>query len=236
MALPKLNTPKYKMKLPSTGKVVNYRPFLVKEEKLLLIATETGDQDEIISAITTIIKECTDLTDINKLPTFDIEYVFLQIRTKSVGEEVEVNVMCPDDGETEVKVAIPLDEIQVQKTRGHKTELKLDDNIILTMGYPTLKTFVELNFGDEQPGVEQMFNMAATCVQSIADTEQVYDCADTPKAELLEFFDGMSSSQFKKIQEFFETMPKLSHTLQVTNPKTKVESEVKLEGLSAFFA
>lgn len=235
MALPKLNTPKYKMKLPSTGKVVNYRPFLVKEEKLLLIATETGDQDEIIAAITNIIKECTDLTDINKLPTFDIEYVFLQIRTKSVGEEVEVNVMCPDDGETEVKVAIPLDEIQVQKTRGHKAELKLDDNIILTMGYPTLKTFVELNFGDEQPGVEQMFNMAATCVQSIADTEQVYDCANTPKAELLEFFDGMSSSQFKKVQEFFETMPKLSHTIQVVNPKTKVESEVKLEGLSAFF-
>ena len=236
MALPKLNTPKYKMKLPSTGKVVNYRPFLVKEEKLLLIATETGDQDEIIAAITNIIKECTDLTDINKLPTFDIEYVFLQIRTKSVGEEVEVNVMCPDDGETEVKVAIPLDEIQVQKTRGHKAELKLDEDIILTMGYPTLKTFVELNFGDEQPGVEQMFNMAATCVQSIADTEQVYDCANTPKAELLEFFDGMSSSQFKKVQEFFETMPKLSHTIQVVNPKTKVESEVKLEGLSAFFA
>lgn len=235
MALPKLNTPKYKMKLPSTGKVVNYRPFLVKEEKLLLIATETGDQDEIIAAITNIIKECTDLTDINKLPTFDIEYVFLQIRTKSVGEEVEVNVMCPDDGETEVKVSIPLDEIQVQKTRGHKAELKLDENIILTMGYPTLKTFVELNFGDEQPGVEQMFNMAATCVQSIADTEQVYDCANTPKAELLEFFDGMSSSQFKKVQEFFETMPKLSHTIQVVNPKTKVESEVKLEGLSAFF-
>ena len=233
MALPKLNTPKYKMKLPSTGKVVNYRPFLVKEEKLLLIATETGDQDEIIAAITNIIKECTDLTDINKLPTFDIEYVFLQIRTKSVGEEV--NVMCPDDGETEVKVSIPLDEIQVQKTRGHKAELKLDENIILTMGYPTLKTFVELNFGDEQPGVEQMFNMAATCVQSIADTEQVYDCANTPKAELLEFFDGMSSSQFKKVQEFFETMPKLSHTIQVVNPKTKVESEVKLEGLSAFF-
>tara|TARA_B100000085_G_scaffold146169_1_gene133021 strand:- start:937 stop:1647 length:711 start_codon:yes stop_codon:yes gene_type:complete len=236
MALPKLNTPKYKMKLPSTGKVVNYRPFLVKEEKLLLIATETGDQDEIIAAITNIIKECTDLSDISKLPTFDIEYVFLQIRTKSVGEEVEVNVMCPDDGETEVKVAIPLDEIQVQKTRGHKAELKLDEDIILTMGYPTLKTFVELNFGDEQPGVEQMFNMAATCVQSIADTEQVYDCANTPKAELLEFFDGMSSSQFKKVQEFFETMPKLSHTIQVVNPKTKVESEVKLEGLSAFFA
>jgi len=236
MALPKLNTPKYKMKLPSSGKVVNYRPFLVKEEKLLLIATETGDQDEIISAISQIIQDCTDLTDINKLPTFDIEFVFLQIRTKSVGEEVEVNVTCPDDGQTEVKVAIPLDKIQVQRTQGHKTELKLDDNIILTMGYPTLKTFVEMNFGDEAPGVEQLFNMAATCVQSIADTEQVYECADTPRSELLEFFDGMSSTQFKQIQDFFETMPKLSHTINVTNPKTKVESEVKLEGLSAFFA
>lgn len=237
MALPKLDTPRYKLKLPSTGKVVNFRPFLVKEEKKLLIATETGDQESIITAISDIISECTDLDNIHKLPTFDIEYVFLQIRTKSVGESIEVNILCPDDGETEVKTEIPLDEISVKKTRGHKQEIKLSDEIILTMGYPTLKSFVELNFGeDETPGVEQMFNMAANCVQSIADPSQVYDCKDTPKDELLEFFDGMSSSQFKKIQEFFETMPKLEHTVKVTNPKTNVESEVKLEGLSAFFA
>ena len=236
MALPKLNTPKYKMKLPSTGKVVNYRPFLVKEEKILLIATETGEQSDIIDAIATIIKDCTDLTDIHKLPTFDIEYVFLQIRTKSVGETVDVSVICPDDGETEVKVSIPLDEISVHKPRGHKKEIKLDDDVILNMGYPTLKAFVEMNFDDGQtPGVEQMFSMAAGCVETIADVEQVYDCADTPKAELLEFFDSMSSSQFKKVQEFFETMPKLTHTLKVTNPNTGVENDVVLEGLSAFF-
>ena len=235
MALPKLDTPRYKMKLPSTGKVVNFRPFLVKEEKKLLIATETGEQEDIIRAISDIIEDCTDLQDIKTLPTFDIEYVFLQIRTKSVGETVEVNIICPDDGVTEVKAEIPLDEIAVKKTRGHKQEIKLSDEIILTMGYPTLKSFVELNFGDgEAPGVEQMFNMAANCVQTIADPNQVYDCKDTPQNELLEFFDGMSSSQFKQIQEFFETMPKLEHTLKVMNPKTNVESEVKLEGLSSF--
>ena len=237
MALPKLETPRYKMKLPSTGKVVNFRPFLVKEEKKLLIATETGEQEDIITAISDIIEECTDLQDISKLPTFDIEFVFLQIRTKSVGETVEVNILCPDDGVTEVKAEIPLDEIAVKKTRGHKQEIKLSDEIILTMGYPTLKSFVEMNFGDgETPGVDQMFKMAANCVQSIADPNQVYDCKDTPQNELMEFFDGMSSSQFKQIQEFFETMPKLEHTVKVMNPNTNVESEVKLEGLSAFFA
>lgn len=236
MALPKLNTPKFKMKLPSDGRTVNFRPFLVKEEKLLLIATEMGEQEEIIRAITTIIEDCTDIQDVKALSTFDIEYVFLQIRQKSVGEEVEVMITCPDDGFTQVKVKIPLSDIKVQRDKNHKTEIKLDDEIVLTMGYPNLETFVSMNFGNDTPGVDQIFEIASKCMLTIADSDQLYDCKDSTKKELLEFLDGLTSTQFKKIQEFFETMPKLKHTLKVVNPDTKVESEVVLEGLSAFFA
>lgn len=236
MALPKLNVPKYKLKLPSDGRTVNYRPFLVKEEKLLLLATETGEQEEIIGAIKNIITECTDITSVDKLATFDIEYLFLQIRTKSVGENVDVAVTCPDDGETEVEVSIPLDDIKVVKTRGHKKELKLDDEIAVTMGYPSLTSFVEMNFGDEVSQIDQIFQMAASCIETIADTNQIYECKDVPKSEMLEFLDQLSSKQFGEVQKFFETMPKLSHKVQVTNPNTGVESEVVLEGLASFFA
>ena len=236
MALPKLNVPKYKLKLPSDGRTVTYRPFLVKEEKLLLLATETGEQDEIIGAIKNIIAECTDITSVDKLATFDIEYLFLQIRTKSVGENVDVSVTCPDDGETEVEVSIPLDEIKVVKTRGHKKELKLDDEIAVTMGYPNLASFVESNFGEDTNQIDQIFEMAATCIETIADANQIYECKDVPKSEILEFLDQLSSKQFAELQKFFETMPKLSHKIQVTNPNTGVESEVVLEGLASFFA
>ena len=237
MALPKLNAPKYKMKLPSDGRTVNFRPFLVKEEKLLLVATETGGQSGLFDAIKTIIQDCTDIANVEDLATFDIEYVFLQIRTKSVGETVNVQVTCPDDNETTVEAEIPLDDIKVKKTRGHKSEIKLDDNIIVTMKYPNLDTFVEMNIGDaEDQGVEQIFKMAASCIKTIADTEQVYDCADSSDAEIAEFFESLTSSQFQEIQKFFETMPKLAYTLKVTNPKTGVESEVELEGLASFFA
>ncbi|AOO15073.1 baseplate hub subunit [Cyanophage S-RIM12_Np_14_0310] len=236
MALPKLNVPKYKLKLPSDGRTVNYRPFLVKEEKLLLLATETGEQEEIIGAIKNIITQCTDITSVDKLATFDIEYLFLQIRTKSVGENVDVTVTCPDDGETEVEISIPLDDIKVVKTRGHKKELKLDDEIAVTMGYPNLESFVESNFGEDTNQIEQIFEMAAGCIETIADTNQIYECKDLPKSEILEFLDQLSSKQFGELQKFFETMPKLSHTVQVTNPNTGVESEVVLEGLASFFA
>ena len=236
MALPKLNVPKYKTTLPSTGKVVNYRPFLVKEEKLLLIATETGNQSDLVRAIKEILSNCTDLKDVNSLSTFDLEFLFLKIRTKSVGENVEVTVTCPDDGETEVAVSIPLDEINVVKDKKHKTELKLSDEIIITMGYPSVETFVTMNFETEQSQVDQLFEMAASCIETIADANQVYECKDATKKELLEFFDQLSTKQFVMIQEFFETMPKLSHTLKVTNPNTGVESEVVLEGLASFFA
>ncbi len=236
MALPKLNVPKYKMKLPSDGRTVNYRPFLVREEKLLLLATETGNQEDIVTAIKNIIKDCTDIKDVDVLATFDIEFLFLQIRTKSVGESVEVTIVCPDDGETQVPVSIPLNEIKVQKTKGHKSEIKLGDEIVITMGYPSLATFVQANFMDQDNvGVDQVFEMAAACVTSISDTEQVYDTADVSKEELLEFFDQLSSKQFMEIQNFFETMPKLQHTVKVTNPNTNVESDVTLEGLASFF-
>tara|TARA_B100000965_G_scaffold286820_1_gene244647 strand:+ start:349 stop:1056 length:708 start_codon:yes stop_codon:yes gene_type:complete len=234
MALPKISVPKYKLKLPSDGRTVNFRPFLVKEEKVLLLATEDGDQNVIVSAIKDIIKDCTDITDVEKLATFDIEFVFLQIRTKSVGESVDVNVTCPDDNETTVSVSIPLDEIKVKKTRGHKKDLKISDDVAITMGYPTIETFVAMNFG-EGAEVDQVFDMAASCVESISDANQVYDCSTVPKKELIEFFDQMNSKQFMMIQEFFEKMPKLTHTIKITNPNTGVESEVVLEGLASFF-
>ena len=235
MALPKLNVPKYKLKLPSDGRTVNFRPFLVKEEKVLLMATESGEQAELISAVTDIIKACTDIQDVDKLPTFDIEYVFLQIRTKSVGEEVEVLVNCPDDEETQVKIKIPLDQIKVKKTRGHKSTVQLTDECAVEMGYPSLDMFVKLNFTDQNIGVEEVFQMAAACVKTIQDPNQVYECKDVPQEEILAFFDDMNSGQFAKIQDFFDTMPKLTHTVKVVNPKTEVESEVVLEGLASFF-
>ena len=235
MALPKLNVPRYKLKLPSDGRTVNYRPFLVKEEKLLLVATETGEQPEIIDAIKDIIQSCTDLNSVDDLATFDIEYLFLQIRTKSVGEEVEVLVNCPDDEDTQVKVKIPLDQIKVKKTRGHKSTVQLTDECAVEMGYPSLDMFVKLNFTDQNIGVEEVFQMAAACVKTIQDPNQVYECKDVPQEEILAFFDDMNSGQFAKIQDFFDTMPKLTHTVKVVNPKTEVESEVVLEGLASFF-
>jgi len=237
MALPKLNVPKYKLKLPSDGRTVNFRPFLVKEEKLLLMATESGEQSELITAVTDIIKACTDIQDVDKLPTFDIEYLFLQIRTKSVGETIKLTVTCPDDNETPVEVSIPLDEIKVTKTRGHKKDLKVSSDVTITMGYPKLDTFVSMNFvGDgSDVGVDQVFEMAGSCIKTISDPEQVYDCHDVPKKEIQDFFEGMDTKQFQMIQDFFETMPKLTHTVKVTNPNTGVVSDVILEGLASFF-
>ena len=183
MALPKLNVPRYKMKLPSDGRSVNYRPFLVKEEKLLLMATELGGQEELITAIKDIITACTDIKDVEKLATFDIEYLFLNIRAKSVGENVQVNITCPDDEETQVPVSIFLDDIKVVKNRKHKKELKISDNVVVTMSYPTLNDFVAMNFQDTTPDVDDVFKMAASCIQSIADENQIYDCADIPNEE-----------------------------------------------------
>tara|TARA_B100002019_G_scaffold250915_1_gene231061 strand:+ start:10926 stop:11651 length:726 start_codon:yes stop_codon:yes gene_type:complete len=241
MALPKLSVPYYNTKLPSDGRAVKYRPFLVKEEKLLFLAMESGDQEDMIDAVKRILTDCTNIKKIDDLATFDIEYLFLRIRASSVGETVEVNLTCPDDDETEVKVEIPLDDIKIVKNKDHTNEIKLSDDVIITMGYPSLDTFIKGNFDVEDSenagsALDQVFDLAADCIVSIADTNQVYDCADTPKAEMREWFEQFNSKQFQQIQKYFETMPKLSHTLEVENPNTGVKSEVVIEGLASFFA
>ena len=237
MALPKLNdSPKYDLVIPSTKQKVKFRPYLVKEEKVLMLASESGDNNQALQAIVDTIKACvSDDINTSELTTFDVEYAFTQIRSKSVGETSTVGVKC-NHCQTQNEVSIPLDDIKVVKTRGHKKELKLDDEIAVTMGYPNLESFVESNFGEDTNQIEQIFEMAAGCIETIADTNQIYECKDLPKSEILEFLDQLSSKQFGELQKFFETMPKLSHKVQVTNPNTGVESEVVLEGLASFFA
>tara|TARA_B100000003_G_scaffold101446_1_gene90924 strand:- start:509 stop:1225 length:717 start_codon:yes stop_codon:yes gene_type:complete len=237
MALPKLNVPQYTCKLPSSGKSIKYRPFLVKEEKLLFLAMESGENADMIDAINRIIVDCTNLTNTKDLTTFDIEYLFLQIRTRSVGESVNVTVTCPDDGKTEVSASVDLDAITVTTDPKHSKELKLTDDLILTMKYPSMDQFVKMNFGDDDDisMIDQVMELAKSCADTISDANQVYQCKDATKKELNTFFEDMNSGQFKMIQEFFETMPKLSHTMKVTNPNTGVENTIVLEGLAAFF-
>ena len=239
MPLPKIATPTYELELPSTGQEIKYRPFLVKEEKVLVIALESEDTKQITNAIKTVIKNCilTKGIKVESLPTFDIEYLFLNIRGKSVGETVDVNIIAPDDGETEISVNIVLDEIKVQKNDKHTKEIKIDDNITLIMKYPSLDQFIKNNFDfKDQNAMDQSFELIAACVESICTEEDVWAAADCTKKELSDFLEQMNSSQFKGIETFFETMPKLSHTISVTNPKTKVKSDVVLEGLASFFA
>tara|TARA_R100001594_G_scaffold64762_1_gene99084 strand:+ start:222 stop:941 length:720 start_codon:yes stop_codon:yes gene_type:complete len=239
MPLPKIATPTYELELPSTGKSVNYRPFLVKEEKVLVLALESEDNKQITTAIKTVLKNCvlTKGIKVEHLPTFDIEFLFLNIRGKSVGEEIEVNITCPDDGETQVPVTIYLDDIEVQKDENHTSKIKLDDSIMMEMKYPSLDQFIKSNFDfTDQNSMDQSFELIAASIDKIYTEEEVWATADCTKKEVKEFLDSMNSSQFKAIESFFETMPKLSHTIKVTNPKTKVESDVVLEGLASFFA
>jgi len=239
MPLPKIATPKYELELPSTGETIQYRPFLVKEEKLLLIALESEDTKQITTAIKTVIKNCilSKGIKVESLPTFDIEYLFLNIRGKSVGEEIEVNIICPDDGDTQVGVKINLDDIQVQKNEGHTNRIKLDDSIMMEMRYPSLDQFIKNNFDlDDKNAMDQSFDLIGSCIDKIYTEDEVWSAADVTKKEISDFLESMNSSQFKDIEKFFETMPKLSHTIKVTNPVTQVESEVVLEGLASFFA
>ena len=239
MPLPKISTPTYELELPSTRQKIKYRPFLVREEKLLVLALESEDTKEITNAIKTVIKNCIETKNIKveSLPTFDIEYLFLNIRGKSVGEEIEVNIICPDDEETTVPVKIYIDDIKVQRDSEHNTKIKLDESIMMEMKYPSLDQFIKSNFDFTSDNtMEQSFELIATCIDKIFNEEEVWVAADVTKKELLEFLDQMNSNQFKEIEKFFETMPRLSHKVKVTNPNTKVESEVTLEGLSSFFA
>lgn len=239
MPLPKISTPTYQLELPSTGETIQYRPFLVKEEKLLLLALESEDTKQITTAVKNVIKSCVNAKNIKveQLPTFDIEYLFLNIRAKSVSEEVEVNIICPDDGETTVPITIPVDEIKVQKDEKHTKNIKVDDEIMMEMKYPSLDQFIKSNFDlTDESNMEQSFDLVVSCIDKIYTKEEVWSSSDVTKKELNEFLEQMNSNQFKQIEKFFETMPKLSHTITVKNPKTKVESEVILEGLSSFFA
>ena len=239
MPLPKIATPTYQLELPSTGKTISYRPFLVKEEKVLVIALESEDTKQITTAIKAVLKNCvlTKGVKVETLPTFDIEYLFLNIRGKSVGEELEVNIICPDDEETNVPIFINLDDIQIQKSDEHNNQIKLDDNLMMEMRYPSLDQFIKNNFDfNEKNAMDQSFELIATCIDKIYTEDEVWATADCTKKEVKDFLESMNSSQFKDIETFFETMPKLSHTIKVTNPNTEVESDVTLEGLASFFA
>ena len=238
MPLPKISTPTYELVIPSSKKKIKYRPFLVKEEKILILAMESQDNVQVANAIKDVLSACilTRGVKIEKFATFDIEYLFLNIRGKSVGENVEVLITCPDDEKTQVPVMIPLDEIKIQKHPDHNKDIKLDDNLIMRMKYPSLSEFIKSNFDlTGNIGVQESFDLIISCIDQIYNEEESWTSADCTKKEMVDFLDQLNSKQFKEIENFFDTMPKLSHTVKVTNPETKVKSDIVLEGLSSFF-
>ena len=241
MPLPTISTPTYELVLPSTGKAIKYRPFLVKEEKILILALESQDSIQITNAIKQVLKECilTKGIKVEELPTFDIEYIFLNVRGKSVGESIDLIITCSDDGVTTVPVTIYIDEIKVEKDPNHNRDIKLDDKLILRMKYPSLEQFIKnnFNFSEEQTAsnIEKSFDVITSCIEMVFNSEDSWAASDFTKKELVEWIQTLNSKQFKEIEVFFNTMPKLSHTVEVTNPKTKVKNTVVLEGLTSFF-
>ncbi len=238
MPLPKINTPTYELVLPSSNRKVKYRPFLVREEKLLIIALESEDLKQITTAVIDVLNSCilTKGIKVEKMATFDIEYLFLNVRAKSVGEQVEVNVICPDDGETTVQMPIDIDAIKVQKNEEHTDIVKLDDDISLKLKYPSLTEFISSNFdADATNDVDTTMHMITSCIDIIYNAEESWKASDSTSKELEDFVEQLNTKQFKDIENFFNTMPKLSHKIKVKNPKTEVESEVVLEGLASFF-
>ena len=237
MPLPKVNTPTYELVLPSNNKKIKYRPFLVREEKILIMALESEDMKQITNSVVEILNACilTKGIRINTLSTFDIEYLFLNVRAKSVGESVEVNVTCPDDNKTSVQVAIDLDSIKVKKNKKHSNIIKLDDVLSLKMKYPSMDQFIENNFEVGNESIGNTMQIITSCIDMIYNDEESWDASDSTQKELENFIDQLNTQQFKTIESFFDTMPKLSHKITVTNPKTGVKSDVVLEGLAAFF-
>ena len=238
MPLPTVATPTYELELPSSGKTIKYRPFLVKEEKLLVLALESEDTKEISTAIKAVLKNCikTRGVKVETLPTFDIEFLFLNIRGKSVGEDIELSLICPDDGETTVPVTISIDDIKMRTDEDHQKQIKISDDLMMEMKYPSLEEFVKSNFDfSESPGVDESFNLIASCIDKIYNEEEVWTTSDCTKKEMVNFLEQLSSKQFKEVEKFFNTMPKLSHEVKITNPNTKVESSVVIEGLASFF-
>tara|TARA_B100000676_G_scaffold252192_1_gene257494 strand:+ start:337 stop:1056 length:720 start_codon:yes stop_codon:yes gene_type:complete len=238
MPLPQIATPTYELVLPSSNRKIKFRPFLVKEEKILIIAMESQDTKQIANAVKNVISHCilTKGIKVEKLSTFDIEYLFLNIRGKSVGEDIEVMVTCPDDGKTQVPTLINIDSIKIQTSDEHQKDIKLDDTYTLRMKYPSLNEFIKNNFATAgEMNVDDTFDLIASCIDQVFSDEENWSGADCTKKELKDFLDQLESKQFKMIEKFFETMPKLSHTVKVTNPNTKKECEIVVEGLQSFF-
>jgi hypothetical protein len=239
MPLPQIATPSYTLELPSLKKEIKYRPFLVKEEKILIIAMESEDPKQIAEAVKNVISNCilTKGVKVEQLSTFDIEYLFLNIRGKSVGETVDVLITCPDDGVTQVPISINLDDIKINVDENHSRDIKLDDSLILRMKYPSMKEFIKTNFENNyNVTVDQTFDLIISCIEQVYNEEESWAASDCTRKELSDFVEQLSSKQFKQVEKFFDTMPKLSHTIKIRNPNTQVESEVLLEGLSSFFA
>ena len=239
MPLPKVNTPTYELVLPSTNKNIKYRPFLVREEKILIMALETEDVKQITSSVIEILNACilTRGIKIEKLATFDLEYLFLNVRAKSVGESIDVNVTCPDDNKTTVEVKVDIDSIKIIKNKNHKDTVKLDDTLSLKLNYPSIEQFIENNFESSKGGeVTNTLDMITSCIDMIYSDEESWNASETSKKDLEEFIEQLNTKQFRVIEGFFDTMPKLSHSIKVKNPKTDVESTVVLEGLAAFFS
>ena len=234
MALPKLNAPTYELELPSTGEKVKYRPFLVKEQKHLMLAMESEKATELRDALATLVSSCTfEKIDPYEVPMFDIEFMFLRFRGKSVGEKVKLNVLCPDDEKTRVEVEVNLEDVGVKLEADHTNEIEITKKIKMIMKYPDLNDMVEME--NEDAAVSATFNMIKRCVHEIHDGETVYPKVDMSDAELSEFLDNLTTGPFEKIQNFFTTMPKIIHVLKVTNPKTKKKGEVVIEGIESFF-
>ena len=236
MPLPKIVTPSFELTLPSTGKKIKYRPFLVKEEKILILAIESNSMKDITRAIKDILKNCILTKDVkvDELPTFDIEYLFLNIRARSIGESIDLVITCPDDEKTKVNSKIYIDEIEVQKNDEHDINIKIDDTYTMRMKYPSLDQFIDENFVFEGQS-DNSFEIIASCIDMVYSEEEAWEAKDCSKKELLEFVEQLNSIQFKQIEKFFDTMPQLSHEIEVENPNTKVKSTVKLEGLASFF-
>jgi hypothetical protein len=236
MALPQINTPTYELEVPSTGEKLKYRPFLVKEEKILMIAMEAEEQSGIIRAVKEIVQACTfDSLDVSKMPMFDVEYVFLNIRAKSVGEESKIRLKCPDDEKTFVDTTIDLTKVNVEMSDGHSNKIELTDEMGMVMKYPTIDSFGDFDAGEVS--ADNMIDMISGCIQQIYDKkgEEVFEAKDSTKKELVDFIEQLNSKQFQDVQKFFDTMPKLTHTVKIKNPKTKKESEIVLSGLNDFF-
>tara|TARA_B100000519_G_scaffold202163_1_gene219679 strand:+ start:1049 stop:1762 length:714 start_codon:yes stop_codon:yes gene_type:complete len=237
MALPKLNTPTYELEIPSTDEKIKFRPFLVKEEKILMMALETKDNAQIISAVKDIVSECTfNKLNISTMPMFDVEYIFLQIRSKSVGEVSKVQILCPDDKKTYTNVEIDLNEVKVQVEDGHTNKIELTDSMGIIMTYPNIDSFSDN--GIQNINASNMLDVIGTCILQIYEDkgEKVYEAKDQTKKELVEFIEQLNTKQFQDVQKFFDTMPRLKHTIKVKNPKTKKTSDVTLSGLNDFFA